>query len=69
MAIVTDRELSKYKDELDSANQEKVQLFVPKDVASKFRQMAKASQMTTAALFTEMVEAHALGMSLELKSE
>lgn len=69
MAKVTKSELSRIRSELKSKTHEELHIVVPKNVAATFRQIAKAAKMTTVALFEEMVEAHAAGMSLKSKSQ
>jgi len=46
----------KYKSDIASGRLEELRLFVPKDVANKFRQVAKKLRMTPQALLEEMVE-------------
>ena len=46
----------KYEIEVASGRLEELRLFVPKDVANKFRQVAKKLRMTPQALLEEMVE-------------
>ena len=46
----------KYESDVDSGRLEELRLFVPKDVANKFRQVAKKLRMTPQALLEEMVE-------------
>ena len=46
----------KYKSDIASGRLEELRLFVPKDVANKFRQVAKKLSMTPQALLEEMVE-------------
>jgi len=46
----------KYESDVDSGRLEELRLFVPKDVANKFRQVAKKLKMTPQALLEEMVE-------------
>ena len=46
----------KYEIDVPSGRLEELRLFVPKDVANKFRQVAKKLRMTPQALLEEMVE-------------
>jgi predicted PilT family ATPase len=46
----------KYENDVASGKLEGLRLFVPKDVANKFRQVAKKSRMTPHELLEEMVE-------------
>ena len=46
----------KYEIDVASERLEELRLFVPKDVANKFRQVAKKLRMTPQALLEEMVE-------------
>ena len=46
----------KYEIDVASGRLEELRLFVPKDVANKFRQVAKKLRMTPQALLEEMVE-------------
>lgn len=46
----------KYEIDVASGRLEELRLFVPKDVANKFRQVAKKLSMTPQALLEEMVE-------------
>ena len=46
----------KYESDVASGRLEELRLFVPKDVANKFRQVAKKLRMTPQALLEEMVE-------------
>ena len=46
----------KYEIDAASGRLEELRLFVPKDVANKFRQVAKKLRMTPQALLEEMVE-------------
>ena len=46
----------KYEIDVASGRLEELRLFVPKDVANKFRQVAKMLRMTPQALLEEMVE-------------
>jgi hypothetical protein len=46
----------KYESNVASGRLEELRLFVPKDVANKFRQVAKKLRMTPQALLEEMVE-------------
>jgi hypothetical protein len=46
----------KYEGDVASGRLEELRLFVPKDVANKFRQVAKKLRMTPQALLEEMVE-------------
>ena len=46
----------KYESNVASGRLEELRLFVPKDVANKFRQVAKKLSMTPQALLEEMVE-------------
>ena len=55
---------SQYISGISSGRLEEIHLIVPKDVANRFRQVAKKSKMTTQELFEEMVETHANGLGL-----
>ena len=68
MAKVTQSEMEKYKSEQKAKTHEELHLIVPKDVAAAFRQVAKAANTSTDALFEEMVAAHSEGMNLRSKS-
>ena len=46
----------KYESDVASGRLEELRLFVPKDVANKFRQVAIKLRMTPQALLEEMVE-------------
>jgi hypothetical protein len=46
----------KYESDVASGRLEELRLFVPKDVANKFRQAAKKFRMTPQELLEEMVE-------------
>ena len=58
-------EVSKYESGVASGRLEELRLFVPKNVANRFRQVAKKSKMTTCALLEEMVEGYAYGLDLD----
>lgn len=62
MTKVSEPDLSRIRNQLNSTKKEEIRLIVAKDVAAKFRQVAKRSGLTAVALFEEMVEAHAGGM-------
>lgn len=64
MARKSKDDISHYEREVAAGKLVEIRLFIPKEVADTFRQVAKKSKMTTQALLTEMVDTYANGLGL-----